>query len=570
MSEKKYTFSLGVVLLAAVIGLLCGVLLSPRNPSDTPQGFLVPVADERTGALMQIIDHFYVDKVDHDSLSTIAVESMLSALDPHSSYLSPKDYDKEVELIRGRFEGIGVTLALINDTVCVTSVIPGSPGSLAGMQPGDRIMKVDSVQVSKAKPGVTKKTVSDDTKKAKSGKNKKAKGVEKKEDEPRDITSVVELIRGPRYSTVTLTVDRKGSPKPLLVKIKRDVIHHASVPVAIMLDKQTGYILVARFAETTSDEFHNALLELNRAGMKHLVLDLRGNRGGSLESAVRMADELLPKGDLIVYTEGAHQPRSNIYATTGGLFESGRLTILINEFSASASEVVSGAIQDNDRGLIAGRCSFGKGLVQRQFDLPTGDAVLLTIARYYSPSGRCIQRPYDKGSDAYYMDYLDRVFSNYTSADSLFNATADTSQSFLTKKGRKVYGGGGIQPDVTLPYILDTNWVYYNRLLEKQVLEDVLQKELYNSYNQLIQQYPDADAFVKNYKVPESTWQQILQCADRKGIRRHPGALNKYADHIRNRYKSLMAQSLFDENAFYRVYAPFDNELQRALHAKQK
>ena len=337
-----------------------------------------------------------------------------------------------------------------------------------------------------------------------------------------------------------------------------------------MIDKQTGYIHVSRFAETTSDEFHNALLELNKLGMKHLVLDLRGNRGGTLESAVRMADELLPKGDLIVYTEGAHQPRSNIYATSGGLFESGRLTILLNEFSASASEVVAGAIQDNDRGLIAGRCSFGKGLVQRQFDLPTGDAVLLTIARYYSPSGRCIQRPYDKGSDAYYMDYLDRVFSNYTSADSLFNATADTSQCFHTKKGRKVYGGGGIQPDVTLPYILDTNWVYYNRLLDKQVLEDVLQKDLYNNYSQLVEQYPDADAFVKNYKVPEQTWQRILLCADKKGIRRHPGALNKYADHIRNRYKSLMAQSLFDENAFYRVYVPYDNELQRALHAKQK
>ena len=232
--------------------------------------------------------------------------------------------------------------------------------------------------------------------------------------------------------------------------------------------------------------------------------------------------------------------------------------------------MVAGAIQDNDRGLIAGRCSFGKGLVQRQFDLPTGDAVLLTIARYYSPSGRCIQRPYDKGSDAYYMDYLDRVFSNYTSADSLFNATADTSQCFHTKKGRKVYGGGGIQPDVTLPYILDTNWVYYNRLLDKQVLEDVLQKDLYNNYSQLVEQYPDADAFVKNYKVPEQTWQRILLCADKKGIRRHPGALNKYADHIRNRYKSLMAQSLFDENAFYRVYVPYDNELQRALHAKQK
>ena len=493
MTEKKYTFSLGVVLLAAAIGLLCGVLLSPRTPSDTPSGLMVPVADERTGALMQIIDHFYVDEVDHDSLSTIAVESMLSALDPHSSYLSPQDYDKEVELIRGRFEGIGVTLAMINDTVCVSSVIQGSPGALAGMQPGDRILKVDSVRVSQPKSGK-------DAAKAKSGKNKKAKAVETNDVESGDITSVVDLIRGPRYSTVTLTVDRKGSPKPLLVKIKRDVIHHASIPVAIMIDKQTGYIHVSRFAETTSDEFHNALLELNKLGMKHLVLDLRGNRGGTLESAVRMADELLPKGDLIVYTEGAHQPRSNIYATSGGLFESGRLTILLNEFSASASEVVAGAIQDNDRGLIAGRCSFGKGLVQRQFDLPTGDAVLLTIARYYSPSGRCIQRPYDKGADAYNRETQRRYnHGELFSADSIH---LPDSLKYKTAGGRTVYGGGGIMPDVFVPIDTTPATKYYTECRRKGILN----------------QFPQYWADIHREDSAVSTFDTFLASYERLGV----------------------------------------------------
>ena len=537
--KKKYTFSLGVVLLALAIGLLAGLLFAPRVTDNKTSGFLTPMGGNRIGALMQIIDNFYVDEVDRDSLATIAMESMLSSLDPHSTYLAPKDFDKEVEMLSGRFEGIGVTLFAVGDTIYASNVRKGSPADHAGVHCGDRIMMVDTVKVS---------------------------GVQREG----GVTSVVDLIRGPRYSTVTLTIDRKESAEPLRIKIKRDVIHHTSIPAAVMIDRQTGYIHVSRFAETTADEFHNALLQLLGQGMKHLVVDLRGNGGGSLESAVKLADELLPKGELIVYTEGAHERRRNIYATAGGLFEEGRLTVLINEFSASASEVVSGAIQDNDRGLIAGRCSFGKGLVQRQFDLPAGDAVLLTIARYYSPSGRCIQRPYDKGSDAYYMDYLNRIFSNYSSADSLFNATADTSQSFLTKNGRTVYGGGGIQPDVTLPYILDTNWVYYNKLIDKQVLETVLHRELYEHGSQLLQRYPTAGAFVAGYTVSDAVWQRILQCADQKDISRHPGALSKYGARIRNRFKALMAQSLYDDNAFYRVALPYDTELQKAVKSQLK
>ena len=380
-----------------------------------------------------------------------------------------------------------------------------------------------------------------------------------------ELSSVVNLIRGPRYSTVTLGIQRQGSDKIREIKVKRDVILHPTVVAAIMIDKHTGYVNISRFSETTASEFHAALLQLTKEGMTHLVLDLRGNRGGSLETAIAVADELLPKGDLIVYTEGAHSPRNNHYATRGGLFEEGKLTILINEFSASASEVVSGAIQDNDRGTIAGRRSFGKGLVQRPFDLPDGDAIHLTIARYYTPSGRCIQRPYDKGSDAYYMDYLTRIFSDYRSADSLYNATVDTTQSFLTKKGRKVYGGGGIQPDIILPYLIDTNWVYYNRLADKQVLEQVIFNELFVHYDQIVKKYPTAEAFVKNYQVDDATFERIIRCAESKGISRHPSCIKKYGANIRNRYKALMAMTLYNDDAFYQVALPYDTELQRAL-----
>lgn len=540
MEEKKrHTYSLGVVLLALAVGLLAGVLFAPANDGGQRAMGLTSsnAMSDRLDVLTGIINSYYVDNVDYDSLSTVVLQSVLSSLDPHSTYLTPKEFDKEAELLQGRFEGIGLTLFWINDTLYASSVNKGSPAADAGIHPGDRILAVDTVKVS----GV------------------KLEG---------GVSSAVKMIRGPRFTKVTLTIDRKGWDTPKKIKVRRDIIRHASVPAAVMIDKTTGYVHVERFAESTASEFHAALLQLKGEGMKHLVLDLRSNGGGSLESAIEMADELLPKGDLIVFTEGAHQRRYNNYATSGGLFEEGGLTVLLNEFSASASEVVAGAVQDNDRGTIAGRRSFGKGLVQRQFDLLSGDAVLLTIARYYTPSGRCIQRPYDKGSDAYYMDYLNRILSDYKDADSLFNATVDTSQSFLTKNGRKVYGGGGIQPDIIIPYISDTNWIYYNRLLDEKVLEEVLYHQIHDHYADLMKKYPTSDVFVARYTVDDATWQRILSTADKKGIRRHQGCIQKYGQHIRNRYKALMADVLFDNNAFYRVSLRNDTELQRALAAK--
>ena len=536
MSEKKKTtYSLGIVLLALAIGLAAGFMTAPKvKPQDVPNVTGISKLGSHLVALEYIIANFYVDEVDYDSLTTSAMTAMLESLDPHSSYLTPVANSKENEMMQSRFEGIGVTLHSMNDSVFASTVRAGSPAHRAGIRAGDRIIKVDTTVVTGT--GMSE-----------------------------ELSSVVNLIRGPRYSTVTLGIQRQGSDKIREIKVKRDVILHPTVVAAVMIDKHTGYVNISRFSETTASEFHAALLQLTKEGMTHLVLDLRGNRGGSLETAIAVADELLPKGDLSVYTEGAHNPRNNHYATRGGLFEEGKLTILINEFSASASEVVSGAIQDNDRGTIAGRRSFGKGLVQRPFDLPDGDAIHLTIARYYTPSGRCIQRPYDKGSDAYYMDYLTRIFSDYRSADSLYNATVDTTQSFLTKKGRKVYGGGGIQPDIILPYLIDTNWVYYNRLADKQVLEQVIFNELFVHYDQIVQKYPTAEAFVKNYQVDDATFERIIRCAESKGIRRHPSCIKKYGANIRNRYKALMAMTLYSDDAFYQVAIPYDTELQRVL-----
>lgn len=535
MAKKKVTYSLGIVLLAAVLGLLIGLMYGPKLTKNDNNVIYVDQSSQRLNALLRIVERNYVDKVDRDSLTTAAIQGLLSSLDPHSTYLPPVDYEKEAEMMIGHFDGIGVTLHYEGDTVYAANVREGSPAAQAGVHPGDRIMKVDTTVVSGS--GMTA-----------------------------DGTKIVDLIRGPRHSTVTLGIQRQGKEEMRYIDVRRDVILHYSIPAATMLDKTTGYVRIARFAETTGREFHIALAGLLQQGMTHLVLDMRGNLGGVLECAIDVADELLPKGDLIVYTEGAHSMRSNVYATRGGLFESGKLTIMIDEHSASASEVVSGAIQDNDRGTIVGRRSFGKGLVQQQFDLPDGAALLLTIARYYSPSGRCIQRPYDKGSDAYYMEYLNRVLSDYYAADSLLNTPADTTLAYHTKKGRTVYGGGGIQPDVVIPYLIDTNFIYMNQVIGRGVMEEVMFDQLFNHYDELHRKYPTVEAFVKNFQVDDATWKRILTTADRKGIARRPASIAKYGADMRGRYKAMMAQAMFDDNAFYKVYLPFDNELQQALN----
>ena len=540
MTKKKHTFSLGIVLLALVVGLLIGVISAPKVGSGAGQKSAdKSLMSAQVNELLDLVESAYVDSVNYDSISNQIMNAMLSTLDPHSTYLTPTNYAKEAEVMHGQFHGIGVTLAYLNDTVFASNVISGSPAAHAGVHAGDRIIYVDTTRVSGT--GMTKVS-----------------------------SSVVDLIRGPRFSTVTLGVQRGGSTKIHRIKVPRDVIQYSSIPAALMLDKTTGYILVLRFAETTASEFHSALLELNQQGMKHLVVDLRNNSGGVLESAINMADELLPKGDLIVYTQGAHVARRNIYATSGGLFEEGRLTVLINEHSASASEVLSGAIQDNDRGAIIGHRSFGKGLVQHKYDLPGNAAVMLTIARYYSPSGRCIQRPYDKGTDEYYMDYLNRILSDYNAADSVLNTPDTTSEPFLTKNGRKVYGGGGIQPDVALPYFRDIHLVYYNNLISNQAFEQVLYRQLFTQYDNLIQRYPTFEDYEKGFRVDNALFESILREGDKKGLTRDPVTISKYGAEMRNRYCALLAYSLYGDNAYYKISVPFDTEINQALKTKVK
>lgn len=532
MTEKKPSFPIILVLLAMGLGILLGIMYAPKlDPSYWHRDGGI---SSQLNRMMDIVEHRYVDRIDKDSLSDQMMNAMLSSLDPHSHYLPPSELKQTEEMIRGHFEGVGIVLFFYGDTVYAGEVIPGSPAARAGIHSGDRIMYVDTTLVSGT-------GMSDSS------------------------ASVVNLIRGPRHSIVTLRIQRGGSDKLTDIDIRRDIIDHHSVPAAVMLDSKTGYIFISNFAESTGAEFRQALATLLSQGMENLVLDLRGNGGGLLQAAVEVANEMLSYGELIVYTEGAHERRNNIFATHGGLFEKGGLAVLIDEFSASASEVVAGALQDNDRATILGRRSFGKGLVQQQFDLPGGAAMMLTIARYHSPSGRCIQRPYDKGSDEYYTQYLMRLIDSNDTASLL--SGDDTAQTFLTKKGRKVYGGGGIMPDKPLPHLRDTHYVYLNRLVSKQVLQEAVYDCLFAQYDELMRQYPTVEAFQKGYHVDDATWQHILRKADRKGITRQPASIHKYGDEIRNRYKAFLARALYGDNAYYQTAITYDNEIQQARQA---
>ncbi len=533
MSDEKKSYPLGIVLLAAAVGLLVGLMTGPKlSPGYWTSAAHPCGACGRVGELLGLIDDNYVDEVDYDSVEDAMLNAMLATLDPHSQYISKDTYDREMEMMEGHFEGVGMTLVPYGDTIYAGNIIPGSPADKAGLKAGDRIMRVGKRLVSGSGMADT-------------------------------LSNVVNLIRGPRGSQVEIAYQHGGSERLLHAKARRDVISHTTVPAAFMLDAKTGYVCINQFSSTTGDDFHKALEELTAKGMKNLVLDLRGNGGGLLESAIAVADELLPKGQLIVYTQGAHSRRSNYRATSEGLFETGRLTLMIDESSASASEIVSGAVQDNDRGVVVGHRSFGKGLVQRQFPLSGHSAVLLTVARYYTPSGRCIQRPYDKGSDEYYADYLRRVMADMYNADSLL--APDTTQCYTTRLGRKVYGGGGILPDRVLPYFTDSSLVYYNALVSRRVIDETVCDLLFAHRDELAGRYPTADSFVRGYQVDDALWQALLAKADAKHIKRDPKSISKYGGQIRNYAKAVLAERLYGMNTYFRIILATDRDLQQAL-----
>lgn len=528
MSNTEHkAYSILTVIMAALAGVLLGLLIMPGQPrqigGDTQ-------SLSKLDNAMDLIEHYYVDNVDRDSLTDQMIAAMLSSLDPHSRFLSAAELKRESESIQGGFEGIGVLLHYQGDTACVNQVIPGGPAEKAGFQPGDRMIYVDTVKIA----GV---------------------GMSKEE--------TVNHIRGPHHSHVDIAVKRHGEEGMRHIKVVRGTISTPSVNYSGMLDKTTGYVRLTRFCETSYDEFRNAVNKLKRQGMKNLILDLRGNGGGLLTAAINIADDLLPDRDVIVYTQGEHQRKEYIHSRRGGLFSQGKLAIMIDEYSASASEIVAGTVQDNDRGIIIGRRSFGKGLVQRQFDLDDGSAIWLTIARYHTPSGRCIQRPYDKGTDEYYTDFLKQLVNSATNDSVLMQITDSTK--YYTKGGKVVYGGGGIYPDVPLKLHTDSLLIYYNQLIDKQVIQQYAFDYVTAHYPELHKQYASADDFEKRFTVSDKMLEQIIARGEKAGVRRNSRSIAKYGSDIKLLFKANIAESLFDSDTFYRIMIQKDTEVYDAL-----
>lgn len=519
------------MLLGVLIGLMTAPNLARMGVGATSRESQLA---ETVEAFVREVKEKYVDTIDidSDSLTGLMMTAMLGQLDPHSYYITAHDAEENEEKLYSNFEGIGIGMFYYGDTVYVDEVFADGPAERAGLLPGDRIVRVDTLEVT-------------------------GKGLTKQEH------GLATYIRGPRGTFVEIGVQRGAGDEEKSYRVKRDVIFRPTVMAGLMLDKTTGYIRISSFSFTTGYEMHKTLAKLLRQGMKSLILDLRDNSGGSLESAIEVAQEFLPAKDKILYTEGAHQPRRNFFADGKGLFVEGRMAVLIDEGSASASEIVAGSVQDNDRGLVVGRRSFGKGLVQTMLEMPGGASLSLTTARYYTPSGRCIQRPYKKGTEEYYSDHLLRMLVVDSVADRLQLNTTDTTLVFYTKQGRKVYGGGGIQPDTVLAYETGGNWKYYNEVVRAHVITECAIDYLHRHSLALKERYADVEAFVKGYTPEGDCLQTLLKRADAKGIARDPKGIAQHGQEMVQLFKAHLAQSLYGEDAYYRVTMTYDRELQR-------
>lgn len=469
-------------------------------------------------AMLQMINFAYVDSVNDEQLTEEAIRALLKTLDPHSVYIPAKELREMNEPLVGNFEGVGIQFNIMEDTILVTQTIPGGPSEKLGIRAGDRIVKIDTAVVAGVK-----------------------------------ITNadVMKKLRGTKGTKVTVMINRRGEPELLEYVITRDKIPLFSMDASYMVSPETGYIKISRFADSTVDEFKEALARLKKEGMQSLILDLSGNGGGYLNRAVELADEFLDDKKMVVYTEGRTSPRQEYKSSSVGGFEKGKLVILIDEASASASEIVSGAVQDWDRGLIIGRRSFAKGLVQKPFPLPDGSAVRLTVARYYTPSGRCIQKPYEKG-DEYESDFTIRA-----NRGELYHADSIKfidSLRFETAAKRSVYGGGGIMPDVFVP--LDTSYFskYLSDLQRKNVIFEFALNYTDRNRKSLVADYPDVTTFRSKFKVDQKFIDEFIAFADGKGVAFDSAGYNTSKDRIHILLRANVARDLWNTAAFWQVF----------------
>ncbi len=490
------------------------------------------------------ITNLYVDEVDENKLVEAAIIEMLEKLDPHSTYSDAEEVKKMNEPLQGNFEGIGVQFQMVEDTLFIVQPVSNGPSEKVGILAGDRIIAVNDTTIA---------------------------GVKMSQEE------IMSRLRGPKGTKVELTIVRRGVSEPLRFTVKRDNIPIFSLDASYLIEPRIGYIRINRFGATTAEEFSTAMKALQKKGMKDLIIDLQGNGGGYLNAAIDIVNEFLQQKELIVYTEGRASKRSDFLAKGDGKFKDGRLIVLVDEYSASASEIVAGAIQDWDRGAIVGRRSFGKGLVQRPIDLPDGSMIRLTIARYYTPSGRSIQKPYESSALAtdslrneennslrYRRELLERYNrGELIHADSIH--FADSLITYTLKSGRVVYGGGGIMPDVFVPIDTTLYTNYHRNLVAKGVILKVTTQYIDHNRNQLLATYRKFETFDEKFEVDESLLARMRELAGEEGIEFNEEQYQTSLPLIKTQLKALIARDLWDITEYFQVINTTNQSVLRAL-----
>jgi carboxyl-terminal processing protease len=531
-SENKRSFNKYLPVVFALL-LGAGVFIGSRmNVSFIPSRTFFSAKSNQSNKLSDVINYIqneYVDTVNQKQLVDISIVQMLQNLDPHSAYIPAEELQAANEPLEGNFEGIGIEFHIQQDTIMVVTAISGGPSDMVGIKPGDRIIKVDGKNV--AGIGITN-------------------------------SDVFQKLRGPGGTKVKIAVLRRELAKPIDYNITRGKIPIYSIDVSYMLDSKTGYIKVNRFAATTYDEFIEALNNLKKQGMTQLVLDLRNNPGGYLDAATKMADEFLPDKKLIVYTEGKSRPKTIYEATKEGGFETGKVVVMIDGGSASAAEILAGALQDWDRATIVGRRSFGKGLVQEQTVFPDGSALRLTIARYYTPTGRCIQKSYKGGYEEYEHEITNRFDrGELESADSI--KITDTLK-YKTPAGKIVYGGGGIMPDVFVPYDTSDISDYWSELFRANLISQFAYNYVDKNRGSL-KAFKDFKSYHDQFQITDELFNELIAYADKQGIKKNDAGIRKSGKLIKLQLKAHIARQVFGSNGFYPILNEADNTFKKAV-----